>query len=140
MLNKSLIIIVILLFTAIITVSGCTTPQNATNGTFGEKTISIKNLTIINNVTTDRYDYDGVNYYYIEGYIKNNNKYDAFKIKMKATAYDKDGNVVATNSSVYLDPKSIPTGGQSYFFFQFVDQDQIIVRYDLQVLNASVVP
>ena len=43
MFKQYLIIIIILLLTAIIAISGCTT-KTATNGTFGEKSISIDSI------------------------------------------------------------------------------------------------
>ena len=41
MMFKQLIIIILLILTAIVAISGCTT-KTATNGTFGEKSISIR--------------------------------------------------------------------------------------------------
>ena len=80
---KSLIA-VLLLFAVIVSISGCTS-KTATNGTFGEKTISLSNITIVNNVTNGSYQDNGTNYYYIDGFVKNNNVYDAYDLKMKAT-------------------------------------------------------
>ena len=89
MLKKS-IIIILLLLTAIISISGCTT-KTATNGTFGEKSISIDSIYLSNNSTTGNYTYNGTEYYYIDGYLVNNNPYDAFNIIVNSTAYDANG-------------------------------------------------
>lgn len=44
--------------------------------------------------------------------------------KTKATTYDENGTVVATKDTVYLNPKVIPAGGESFFGFKFVDDDK----------------
>ena len=134
--NKSIISILILL-AIIVSISGCTTDKNATNGTFGEKNISIKNITIIDNVTAEHDEVNGVNYYYITGYLKNNNKYDVYNLKMKATTYDAEGNVVAVNNTVYLEPKVLQVGEESFFGFNFIDNDNRIVRYELQIISGD---
>lgn len=135
---KKYAIFILLILVVIISISGCTT-RNATNGTFGERTISLDAIEILNS-TSEHYEYNGTNYFYIEGYLQNNNKYDAFNIKMKVIAYDKDGNIVVTNDSVYLEPKNIQGGGQTYFSFEFIDQDQIIERYEIQLIDAKAEP
>lgn len=134
--TKKHLITVLVLITVIISISGCTTKE-ATNGTFGEKTISINNITIVDNVTADHHEYNGTNYYHVTGYLKNNNKYDAFNLKMKATTFDADGNVVAVNDTVYLNPKVLPAQGECFFGFRFVDNDNRIVRYELELISAD---
>lgn len=136
---KRTIILILLLITVTISFSGCTTKE-ATNGTFGEKIITINNITIVNNVTTEHYERNGTKFYIITGYLKNNDKYDAFNIKMKSTVYDIDGNVVATNDTVYLDPKVVPAGGESLFGFSFNDSDNRIFRYEIQFISATAEP
>lgn len=128
---------ILLLLTIMVSISGCTTTKNATNGTFGEKTVSIKNITIINNVTAEHYYYDGTNYFLIRGYLKNNNKYEAFNLKMKATVYDAEGNVIAVNETVYLEPKVLDVNSDTFFGFTFVDNDNRIVRYELKLISAD---
>ncbi len=134
---KKFIPILILLF--IVGISGCTVKE-AGNGTFGEKTISLDSIKVLNNTTSDRYEYNGTSYFYIEGYVQNNNKWDAFNVKMRAIAYDKDGKIFETNDTVYLDPKNIPGGGKSYFFFGFVDQNETITKYDVKLVDAKATP
>jgi len=114
--------------------------KEAGNGTFGEKTISLESIKVLNNTTTDYYEYNGTNYSYIIGTVQNHNKYDAFKVKMKAIAYNENGKIVATNDTVYLEPKNIPASGQSLFYFEFVDQNKTIVKYDIKVLDAKAMP
>ena len=99
--------------------------------------ISINSIYISNNSTAGNYTYNGTEYYYIEGYLVNNNSYEAFNVKVNAIAYDANGNVVATNDSAYLDPVSIPANGVSYFYVDFNDPNQKIVRYDVKVVNAT---
>lgn len=136
MLKKS-IITILLLITLIISISGCTTTKNATNGTFGEKKVSINNITIINNVTAEPYEYNGTNYYIIKGYLKNNNKYDVYNLKMKAIVFDAEGNVVAVNDTPYLNPKVLYVSSDTFFGFRFVDNDHRIVRYELKLIKAD---
>jgi hypothetical protein len=125
-----------MLFLVVVSISGCTTKE-AANGTFGEKIVSINNITIVNNVTGEHDEFNGTNYYYITGYVKNNNKYDAFHLKIKATTFDADGNIVAVDDAVYLDPKVVPGKGESFFGFRFVDNNYRIARYELQLISVD---
>ena len=133
---KQSIIVILLLLTGIIAISGCTT-KTATNGTFGEKTISLDSILISNNTTADTFNYNGTEYYYIDGYLLNNNSNDAFQVKVNATAYDAKGNVIATNDSAYLNPTTIPAKGLSEFYVAFNDTNKKIVRYDVKVVDAK---
>lgn len=135
---KQSIIVILLMFIGIMAISGCTT-KTAPNGTFGEKTISINSIYLSNNTTSDIYnDTDnGIEYFYIDGYLVNNNSYDAFNVKIIATAYDANGNIVATNDSAYLNPSSIPGKGASEFYIDFPDNNNNIVRYDVKIVNAT---
>jgi hypothetical protein len=137
MLKKS-IIVILLLLTVITAISGCTT-KTATNGTFGEKTVSINSILISNNTTADTYNdtANGNEYYYIDGYLVNNNSNDAFNVRVNATAYDANGNVVATNNSAYLNPTTIPAKGVSRFYVDFPDTNNNIVRYDVKIVDAT---
>ena len=107
------------------------------NSTFGEKQISIDDINVLNNSTQDTYEYNGTNYTYLTGYVQNNNPYDAFNVKMNATAYDEYGNVVATNDSIYLESKNIPGKGESYFGVSFPDQDSKITKIEAHVVDAK---
>ena len=130
--------VILLSIIIIIAISGCTT-KTATNGTFGQKSISIDSILISNNTTADIYnDTDnGIEYYYIYGYLVNNNSNDAFNVKINATAYDVNGNVVATNNSAYLNPTTIPAKGVSEFYVYFPDTNNNIVRYDVKIVDAT---
>ena len=134
---KQSIIFIILILIGIIAISGCTT-KTATNGTFGEKTISIDSILISNNTTADNFSFNGTEYFYIDGYLLNNNSNDAFQVKVNATAYDANGNVVATNDSAHLESTTIPAKGLSRFYVVFNDTNSKIVRYDVKVVNAKV--
>ncbi len=133
---KRSIIVIILLLTAIISISGCTT-KTATNGTFGEKFISVNSIYLSNNATADNYSYNGTEYYEIEGYLVNNNPYDAFNVIVNSTAYNANGSVVATNNSAYLDPTIIPLMVHLIFMWNLMILIQKIVRYDVKVINAT---
>ena len=133
---KRSIIVIILLLTAIISISGCTT-KTAANGTFGEKFVSVDSIYPSNNSTTGNYTYNGTEYYYVEGYLVNNNSYEAFHVKVDSVAYDANGKVIATNDSAYLKSISIPGNGVSYFEVDFDDSNQKIVRYQINVVNAT---
>lgn len=137
---KNPILIVLIFLMVIVSTSGCTTTKNATNGTFGEKTVTINNITIVNNITAENLEYNGTKYYIIKGYLKNNNKFDAFNLKMKATVFDAEGNVVAVNNTPYLNPKVLPAEDVSLFSFVFIDNDNRIVRYELQLISVDAEP
>ena len=106
------------------------------NSTFGEKSISVDAIQVLTNSTEDTYEYNGTNYVYLDGYVQNNNKYDAFNVEMNATAYDEYGNIVATNATVYLYSKNIPAGGETEFYTEFNDADNKITRIEVNVVNA----
>lgn len=129
-------ILILILFATIVAISGCTT-KTATNGTFGEKDISLNNILISNNTTAEQSSYNGTEFYYIKGYLINNNSYDAFHVKINATAYNSEGNVVATNNSAYMVSDSIPAKGESLFYVQFNDPNNTITRYDVEVVDAT---
>jgi len=135
MFNKSLIIIVIILFAVLVSISGCTTKE-AANGTFGEKTISLDKFEISDSYA-EHYDYENMTYYYIEGNVTNKNDIDAIDLKMEATAFDENGTIVDINKSPYLDPKAIPALGVSYFYFEFSDPNKRIARYEIKIINAK---
>jgi uncharacterized protein YcfL len=135
MYKKYLIIILLII---VVGISGCTT-KTAPNGTFGEKTVSVNSIYLSNNTTADIFNSTktGLQYYYINGYVINNNSNDALKVKMIATAYDANGNIVATNDSIYLNPTAIPAKGASEFYVDFPDNNSDIVRYDVKISSAS---
>jgi len=138
MLKKYFIVIIILLM-VIVGISGCTT-KTATNGTFGEKYISIGSIFISNNTTGDHFNYNGTEYYNIAGYLINNNSNDVYHVKVNATAYDANGNVVATNDSAYIQPNTIAANGISYFAVDFNDPNNLIVNYNVKVVDAKAMP
>lgn len=133
---KQSIVMILLLFIAILAISGCTT-KTTTNGTFGEKYISKESLVVSNNTTAEHYNFNGTEYYYIKGYIQNNNKYDAFHVKLNTNVYDVNGNILATNDSAYLNPTTIPANGASQFYVEFKDPDNKIIRYEVKVIDAK---
>lgn len=135
MYNK-LIILIIISIVITVSISGCTTSKNATNGTFGEKSVSIKNITIIN-TTSEETTHDDTSYWLVYGHLKNNNQNDVFNLKMKVTAYDAEGNVVAVNDTVHLEPKVISPEGEALYYFTLNNKDKKIVRYELQLISVD---
>lgn len=133
---KQYFVVILILFTIVTGISGCTT-KTATNGTFGEKNISIDSIVVANNTTSNHYEFNGTEYYYIKGYLINKNPYTAFDVKINATAYDTNGNIVATNDSAYLDSSTIPDNGISFFYVGFNDPNNLIVRYNIKVVDAK---
>lgn len=131
-----LIIIIISLSLVIVGISGCTS-KTATNGTFGEKYVSIDSILISHNTTSNNFTENGTQFYYVEGYLENNNSYDAFHVKINGTVFDKNGNIVGTNDSADLEPVTIPAEGVSLFYIKFNDPNNSIVRYDVKVVDAS---
>ena len=128
---------ILILLTAIVAISSYTT-KTATNGTFGQKTISIDSIYLANNTTTDNYTDDNkIKFYYIDGYLINNNSNDAFNVKINAAAFNINGKVVATNDSGYLNPTTIPAKGVSEFYIEFPDHNNNIVRYEVKVIGET---
>ena len=124
------------MFIFIVAVSGCT-EKKATNGTWGEKAPATADSLKIINSTADTYEYNGTNYYYVEGYIQNSADSDASNVKMVATFYDASGNVVATNDTVYIKPATISAAGQSRFYVRFKDPNNNIASYDVNITSAQ---
>lgn len=135
MLKKS-ILIVLLLLSAVVAVSGCTN-KTAPNGTFGQRNLSIDQISLSNNTTAGVDNFYGDQYYYVKGYLINNNPYDAFNVKVNATAYDAEGNIVSTNNSAYINPPNISADDLSFFYVEFLDNDNKIARAEVKVVDAN---
>jgi len=131
--NKKPIIIIIILF--IVTISGCTS-KTTTNGTFGEKTLSLDAIKVSDN-TTGNYSESNDTRYYVSGYINNKNSIDALNVKLKVTTYDSQNNIVDVNDTPTLDPKNIPANGNSVFYARFSDPNKKIVRFSIEVVDAK---
>ena len=127
---------VLLLLIIVTGISGCTINPQA-NGTFGEKNpVSINDLKILN-VSSDHYQYEGKPYFTIAGVIQNNNGENTKYVKMQAITYDKNGEIVAVNDSVELDPKVIQGKSQSNFYFDFYDLKNRIVKYEVKIIDVK---
>lgn len=143
--NKKILIPIIFLIALMLTATGTVilagmsgfAINTTTNSTFGEKQISIDAINVLNNSTMDTYEYNGTHYSYLEGYVQNNNKFDAFNVKMNATAYDEYGNIVATNDSIYLESKNIPGEGETLFYVDFPDPENKTVKIEVNVVDAK---
>lgn len=133
--KRSIIPLILLLITATVFTSGCVT--KTANQTWGEQKINLSLIEVANNTTAEHYEWEGTQYFYIDGYLVNKNPYDALEVKLKATFYDAQGNVVAVNDTPYLEPKNIPANGNTYFYFEYPDQDKKIVNYQVEILSAK---
>jgi hypothetical protein len=129
------IIMILLLLTFIIGISGCN-EKSAVNGTWGEKKISISSIKVSDNTTGDRYELND-SIYYVNGYILNENQYDALNVKIKVTTYDSQDNIVMVKNITRLNPKNIPSNGNSEFYAIFSDPEKRIVKFKVEVLNAQ---
>lgn len=129
---KKAIILLIILF--IVGISGCTM-KNSVNETFGEKKpVGAESLFVINS-TGEHYDRNDTIYYYVWGYIGNNASEEAKNVNITAQVFDKNGKLIATNSTTSLRPNNIPPKGSSYFYIRFNDTNKIIANYTLNFTN-----
>jgi len=133
--SKQSVVIILLLLTFIMGISGCT-EKNAVNGTFGEKKLSLDAI-IVSNTTNGNYSETNDTLYYVTGDIINGNPTDALNVKLKVTTYDSQNNTVAVNETPYLDPKDVPANGNSYFYASFSDPEKKIVRFKVEILDAK---
>ncbi len=111
--------------------------NTTSNSTWGEKHISVGAINVLNNSTESSYEHNGTTYSYLIGYVQNNNEYDAFNVKMNATAYDKYGNIVAINDTVFLESKNIPGGSSTRFYVELPDPNNKTVRIDVSLVDAK---
>lgn len=132
---KQYFIVILILLTVIAGISGCTT-KTATNGTFGEKTLSLDAITV-SNKTIGNYSETNDTLYYVSGNIVNQNSIDALNVKLKVTTYDSQNNTIAVNETPYINPKDIPAKGNSYFYASFSDPDKRIVNFKVEILDAK---
>ncbi len=133
--KKFVIIIIFSLLVLVLANSGCIDNTRA-NSTWGEKKISMDAIKISKNTTGNRSE-TNESRYYVEGYIINNNPYEALKIKLRITTYTSNGSVFEVDENPYLQPKSIPAYGESFFYAMFLDPDKNITRYDVKILSAK---
>lgn len=133
--KMSIISLLILLLILIISISGCidTTKKN---NTWGEKKISLDAIKVSNNTTGNRSEQND-SIYYVYGYINNENPYEALNVKINVTTYYSNDTIFAVNNTPYVNPKSIPANGESYFYARFLDPEKKIARYDVQILDAK---
>jgi len=132
---KKSIVMILILITVLVAISGCTT-KTATNGTFGEKKLSLDAITVSENTTGNRSERNDT-LYYVTGYIVNGNPIDALNVKLKVTTYDSQNNTVAVNDTPYLEPKDILSNGNSYFYARFDDPEKKIVKFKVEILDAK---
>jgi hypothetical protein len=132
---KQYLIVIFILLTIIAGISGCTT-KTATNGTWGEKKLSLDAITVSDNTTGNRSITNNTRYY-VTGYLINGNPIDALNVKLKVTTYDSQNNTVSINDTPYLNPTDIPANGNSYFYARFSDPDKKIVNFKVEIVDAK---
>lgn len=132
---KEYFLVILIILTIIAGISGCTT-KTATNGTFGEKKLSLDAITVSENTTGNRSETNDTRYY-VSGYLINGNENDALNVKIKVTTFDAQNNTVAINETPSLDPDDIPVNENSRFYARFSDPDKRIVNFKVEILDAK---
>ena len=132
---KQYLIIIFIVLTIIAGISGCTT-KTATNGTWGEKKLSLDAITVSDNTTGNRSMTNDTRYY-VSGYLINGNSIDALNVKVKVTTYDSQNNTVSVNDTPYLYPTDIPANGNSFFYARFSDPNKKIVNFKVEIIDAK---
>lgn len=133
--KKIVTILILILLSLVLASSGCIKNTEATS-IWGEKKISLDNIKVANN-TTGNHSLINESRYHVYGYINNDNPYDALNVKIKVTTFDSNGTAFALNDTPYLEPKSIPAKGSSYFYARFNDPDKKIATFKVEVLSAK---
>lgn len=133
--NKKITILTFLLLIGIILNSGCI-ENTKSNSTWGEKKLSMDAIKISDNTTGNRSE-TNESRYSVSGYVTNGNPYEALELKLRITTFTSNGSVFAVNEKPYLEPKSIPANGASYFYASFSDPDKNITKYEVKILSAK---
>ena len=133
--KKALIPLILLIILATVFTSGCET--KTANQTWGEKKINLTLIEVSKNTTAGHDEYDGVNYFYIEGWLLNKNPFDALDVKVKGTFFDDKGNIILVNDTPELETNNIASYGKSFFYFEIVDPQNKIVNYKVEVTDAK---
>lgn len=128
-----MIVVIVLLLG--ISISGCINTSE-TNNTWGEKKISLNAIKISNNTTGNHSETNQSNYY-VHGYIKNENPYEAINPKIKVTTFTINGTEFEVNNTPYLEPKNIPANGESFFYARFSDPENKIVQFEVEIVDAK---
>ena len=132
--NKKLIILLLIIFTVLI--SGCTFKKES-DDTFGQKpNATIDELYVVNS-TGDHYDRNGSQYYYVWGYVGNKGGYEATNVKITIKFFDTNGTLVGTITTAPYDPKKIPPEGQAYYYARFKDPNRTISNYTISLSIKS---
>ncbi|MDI6644544.1 MAG: FxLYD domain-containing protein [Methanobacteriaceae archaeon] len=71
----------------------------------------------------------------LEGEVVNIGNKDINSVTINATAFDSDGNIIATDNTI-SNPSIIPAGGKATFTVKFNDKNREIVRYSI-IANAK---
>ncbi|AXV38348.1 MAG: hypothetical protein CIT01_09120 [Methanobacterium sp. BRmetb2] len=133
---KKHLILVVLVLAFVVAVSGCTSDtqsetysseDNASSGADSSSGNSGSQLKIL----SSNAHRDSIGNYIIDGEVQNTGNTDLSYVEIYATGYDSSGNVVTTDNT-YADMDSIPAGGKSGFKVYLDDEQNQIVKYELQ--------
>ncbi|BDZ71684.1 hypothetical protein [Methanobacterium petrolearium] len=69
--------------------------------------------------------------------MENDNPYEALNVKIRVTVFGYNGTEIAVNETPYIDPKSIPAQGESFFYARFSDPDKKITKYEVKIISAK---
>ena len=131
---KQISLFLVLLIISTVSISGCET--KTANQTWGEQKVSPDLIKTSNNTTGEFKERNNTGYYVVTGYLINQNPGEAFDIKMNVSGYDANNTLVSSNTTPYINPKSIPGRGQSYFGARLKDPEHKIVRFEVKILGA----
>lgn len=133
--RKTAIIILVVLWVCIVSISGCIQNTKA-NNTWGEKKISLDAIKVSNSTVGNRSE-NNDSIYYVNGHISNQNPYEALDPKIQVTTYYANGTIFAVNDTPYLNPQNIPANGKSTFYARFEDPNKQISRFEVKILSAK---
>mgnify|MGYP000917330887 CR=1 FL=1 len=128
-------ILILISIVCLVFSSGCI-ENSKVNKTWGEKKISMDAIKISNG-TVGNLSENNDSIYYVNGYILNQNPYEALDPKIEVITYNSNGTVFAVNDTPYLNPQNIPATGKSYFYARFEDPNKQISRFEVKILSAK---
>lgn len=118
-----------------LTSSGCI-ENTKSNSTWGEKKLSMDSIKVSNNTVGNRSE-NNDSVYYVNGYIINQNPFEALDPKITVTTFDSNGTVFAVNDIPYMEPKNLPANDKSYFYARFEDPDKKIAKFEVKIISAK---
>jgi Protein of unknown function (DUF3426). len=133
--NKIINIFLMFLILCVVISSGCI-ENTRSNSTWGEKKLSMDSIKVSNNTVGNRSE-NNDSVYYVNGYIINQNPFEALDPKITVTTFDSNGTVFAVNDIPYMEPKNLPANDKSYFYARFEDPDKKIAKFEVKIISAK---